>query len=714
MKPTTLRAAFSFLVLAALACNLGASGAGQSPATPAVAPVAPAAIATATPPLTPTQEPSPTPEPFSTPDPTPFVTGLTANLQARVASGEWTLEEGLVTTLQFLAGEVNIEAIGQAGVEIHSYAGTGVLRTARNYLQSGADEATKTELQRLITLILPDAETLKRFAQPAQAQTGGSAHLARLNVQPEEEVCRRLWADGWPEGSTAVCFEYRTVEVGEQKYEIFYPRNWPADDPRRAFFEPTVDAVRDSAATFFPRFGAMPSSTTIVFTLLPDPEFPDAYAAADQAAENGTCRVAILPPGIGLSAGAFKQTLAHELFHCFQFKNYWAQTGDAHSLWWMEGTAEYFGNVVYPTVNAESEFWGDFDVNSLGTSLVDMEYQNVVFFQYLANRVGDEGVLRLMDSMPSSGGRAAELSALAGYPDIENLFHSFAKAYLNGEILDTGGGPIGTSPRMDRLRTFDSSRTESIPTNTFVLTRAVFVFPERKRYTITEEGADGLLAAARPLDSEGWAALPTELVSSCGDLIYIYTITKASASDGAQDVSVGSEVEELEESEGCDRCVVGRWEATNDSVITYMQSVIDAGREDIPTVESVTGTMFMEFEAYGTGAAGYENLKVHETGVGGNEGTEAFYTFEGFSSGPYTANGSALVGLSGTTEMVVTVQIVANGVAIGSTTFPVRPEDFPVSSATSTRYTCDGDTLTMWPPVPDITVEPIIYIRTSP
>src|SRR3989304_2169488 len=115
MKPTTLRTAFSVLVLAALACNLGASGAGPSPATPAVATVAPAAIATATPPLTPTQEPSPTPEPFSTPDPTPFVTGLAANLQARVASGEWTLEEGLVTTLKFIAGEEHNNANGHAG-----------------------------------------------------------------------------------------------------------------------------------------------------------------------------------------------------------------------------------------------------------------------------------------------------------------------------------------------------------------------------------------------------------------------------------------------------------------------------------------------------------------------------------------------------------------------------------------------------------------------
>ncbi len=161
----------------------------------------------------------------------------------------------------------------------------------------------------------------------------------------------------------------------------------------------------------------------------------------------------------------------------------------------------------------------------------------------------------------------------------------------------------------------------------------------------------------------------------------------------------------------CDECLIGRWEATNDSILAYMQSVISTGGGDLPTVESVTGIMFMDFKASGIGSGGYENLMVHETNVGGNAGTEVFYTFEGFSSGPYTADGSTLIGLSGSTNMVVSVKIVAGGIDMGSTTFPVQPEDFPVGSAIPTGYTCDGDTLTMWPPVASTIVEPITYIR---
>jgi hypothetical protein len=121
----------------------------------------------------------------------------------------------------------------------------------------------------------------------------------------------------------------------------------------------------------------------------------------------------------------------------------------------------------------------------------------------------------------------------------------------------------------------------------------------------------------------------------------------------------------------------------------------------------------LDFDANGTGAGGYENFVVHETGVAGNEGTEVFVTFQGFSSGPYTADGSALIGLSGgTTEMLATVQILANGVSMGTSTVPIKPEDFPVSSSVSTAYICDGDTLTTWPPAEG--VEPIEWIHTSP
>jgi hypothetical protein len=323
--------------------------------------------------------------------------------------------------------------------------------------------------------------------------------------------------------------------------------------------------------------------------------------------------MAVLPPGFGLSVQAYKQTIAHELFHCFQFKNYWTQMqaypgGD----WWVEGGAEYFGNVVYPTYNAESEFWPGFDVNSIDKSLVAMDYDNVVFFQYLANRVGDEGVLQLFASMPGSGDRGAQLSALAAYPGIETLYHDFAKAYLDQQILDTGGGRIGIAPRVHERRIFDGSRTEFIPTDSFVLTRALFVFPEHKRYTIGEEGAEGLLTAAKPLDADGWAALPEELVTSCGELVYIYTISKVSAAEGVQEVGVRVDVEDEDFDEGsCDRCVVGRWQVDTSSHWDAFVSLLPG--EMNTTLESLSGGITAEFTRTGRMAMVLDSFDIHYT-----------------------------------------------------------------------------------------------------
>ncbi len=217
---------------------------------------------------------------------------------------------------------------------------------------------------------------------------------------------------------------------------------------------------------------------------------------------------------------------------------------------------------------------------------------------------------------------------------------------------------------------------------------------------------EGRSAARRLGEPETWALIP-ESVRACGELGYVlYVITTTPAALRTETIATTTATEAP-----CDECLIGRWEATNESMLSYMQSVTSAGGDDVPTVESVTGIAFLEFDANGTGAGGYEDFKVHETGVGGNEGTEVFFTFEGQSSGPYTADGSALIGLSGTTEMVVTVQILANGVSITSTV-PFGPDDFPVSSAISTPYTCDGDTLTTWPPAEG--AEPIEWIRTSP
>jgi hypothetical protein len=255
---------FVLLLAAALACNLSAPRQAALP--------------------TPTSPASPSPEPFSVAGPATFVSSLGANLKQRVASGEWTREAGLVTTMKFLAGETDLKTINPTGIELHSLAGSDVLRMARAYLKTGKDEATRTELTRLIALALPDPEKLRRYAQPYKGQASAAARHARPVRQTAD--CRSLWEAGFPEDSATVCFEERSVEAGGQTYRIYYPTSWDAGDPRRAFFEPTAEAVRDSVEAYS-HYGAMPSGT-IVFALLNDPDIASAQAITGMAGPDGS------------------------------------------------------------------------------------------------------------------------------------------------------------------------------------------------------------------------------------------------------------------------------------------------------------------------------------------------------------------------------------------------------------------------------------------
>jgi hypothetical protein len=136
-------------------------------------------------------------------------------------------------------------------------------------------------------------------------------------------------------------------------------------------------------------------------------------------------------------------------------------------------------------------------------------------------------------------------------------------------------------------------------------------------------------------------------------------------------------------------------------------------------VEGVTGRLFATFSENGSSSAGFENFQVWQSidgeGLNGRVSTTDMYlTFNGVSTGRYTASGGSLIGSGPGGAITVKVDTYVEDVFISSTDIPFRPEDFPGGSATPTRYTCSGDTLTMWPPVPGITVSPVVYQRQAP
>ncbi|MHB8819688.1 MAG: hypothetical protein ACYC7M_11590, partial [Bellilinea sp.] len=143
----------SFLAVLALAL----SACAQSKTTPAQEPPAePGGTKTLV-------ESSPTPVPTAAPGESPM--GFTDLLDQKITRGEWTLEEGLVAFLKLFAGEVQPSG-DPAGVGVQEAEGTGIIQMAYEYLQNGTDEEIKTEITRLLTLIVPTQAMLDPYSIP--------------------------------------------------------------------------------------------------------------------------------------------------------------------------------------------------------------------------------------------------------------------------------------------------------------------------------------------------------------------------------------------------------------------------------------------------------------------------------------------------------------------------------------------------------------------
>jgi len=231
----------------------------------------------------------------------------------------------------------------------------------------------------------------------------------------------------------------------------------------------------------------------------------------------------------------YKQLVAHEMFHCFQHQNLVYHPGDyPANRWWVEGTAEHFSNVVYPDVNAEHRFASAFDAGSVNRSLFDMSYENFIFFQYLSGAASNGAIISLIQDMPGLGDVSAQRAYMAGYAGMGELFHDFAQAYLNGEIMDTSGPPMPVSPILNETEPFESrpgSYEHPIEARSFVIRRVVLNFPERTRHALSEDDGDDLTSVSRLPAPGPWALLPSQIAAGCQDRQIVYLLTATSADD---------------------------------------------------------------------------------------------------------------------------------------------------------------------------------------
>lgn len=304
--------------------------------------------------------------------------------------------------------------------------------------------------------------------------------------------------------------------------------------PRSADFIARVRETARRVGTAMELMGDVDiDNVTLFFTNyespLSEPQEPLDKGPYDAAAARGDaeCPISIYKRDTdGMSEREFVFIIAHELFHCIQYKTWGAMPRDR---WLVEGSAEYFANLAMPYVHASDGYVSEFDDRIAGLALYDMSYPAVVFFSWLGQERRAAGVGDFLAAY--RGAMAANVT-----PD---MWGEFAKAYYGRTIRLPGGRELPSTPRLgDVTRISGDMHFPESPITPYTLFGAPYTFTPHKSYTLTyaPRGPD-IREFWRSFAGGDWEA-PRTSVSACdNDVSYLVILGSTnSVRAGAFDV----------------------------------------------------------------------------------------------------------------------------------------------------------------------------------
>lgn len=354
--------------------------------------------------------------------------GYVDNLVAKVENGDWTLGEGLRATLRLFAGE---EEAGEVlrHTDLLDYEGTGILEMARDYLDDGTDPSVRADIERLLNLLVFTNEDLEAMAGigPTTVALGGATGIGL--AQTAEEDCDRLFGEAL---GVSKCLEVESFQINGKEFRVFRPApSLPQLGWTQQKYELAVTAIKESVPKL-DGYGTTPA-TNLVFSTS-----GHKYAEADYV-DGRPCGIFVYTKLQPFTDSDFKQVIAHELGHCLNGATFNAQKDVDYETrkWWEEGLADYWSNLVYIGNNLEWRTLGPLAQVELATTVLERSYSNAIFFQYLESPLAVAGIKSMISSLPGSGGLAEQERKLAEFPGMPELYHDFARAMADKQVLDT-------------------------------------------------------------------------------------------------------------------------------------------------------------------------------------------------------------------------------------------------------------------------------------
>lgn len=372
--------------------------------------------------------------------------------------------------------------------------------------------------------------------------------------------------------TTTTCDVVGTVDIrwsgGSAHMRVVKPHGSPSDLDSAMMGRARELAARVGAA--MDQIGNVSIADVTVF--LTDLRPPDGELAhTDVQRRPGLareCAIAFYKQRAGMRVEEFVFTYAHELYHCVQFRTWPAQMAAAaasNAWWWVEGSAEYFAHLAQPGTGESDGFVQQFDTRSPTDSILEMDYQNLVFFSWLGQTQGPSAVGSFSRSMATGGGGGAQLAALQSAVPSDKWL-DFEKAYLDRRITLPGGRAFVTTPATGAKTDIYTSTERPIPIRPYVVARETLVFKRGHKYLITFSGRpDDVRIQWAKAQGSDWATPPTEVDPCDGDETFRVVWGSTRSSSG------GTMKVRAQEHRTVCNCLVGTWQMSSATLLNNVK-----------------------------------------------------------------------------------------------------------------------------------------------
>lgn len=508
-----------------------------------------------------------------------------------IAAGYWEEIEGLTKVLGYAIGALPAEQV--PGVrDVLTGELNELLRRANTLALSGEYSVDElADLQRWYELAVPSDEVIALLADSASDEqaSGLSGVQASSNAQytvygaalvtQVASDCTLIDPDDFSNwGVVNGCYDKFEDVVDGATLRVFYPRSYN-DDPALANLPLLAREALAASISTYKSLGEI-GDIDIVFSLLDTALSAGTLAIAGDNAQWGLATVAVACPITIFPAafqgdGPFKQTVAHEVWHCVQHYSGFEQGVSEGTKWYREGGAEYFSNVVYPTVNDEHGWLDNFDSDSRTNPLFDLSYDAWIWWQFLANRESPRAVADLQRQMDQAGDGGKSATSRYG-----QTFQRFVIEFTAGTISDASGEKIRKAVKFigpyRRVTKNDAGQVREFEVEPFVAGRFIMSFDQELRvFESDQSSTTGELAMVKWEErgsQNAWKQLYPEVRSKCKEkALYVLVVT---TDQGRHKAKV--QIDRIEEA-SCDPCMLGTWDMDLETFKAMVLAAAESG-----------------------------------------------------------------------------------------------------------------------------------------